>query len=95
MEALLNFFLELFVEGSAEIARSNRSSRLLRYLVLVFMIGAICILFFLAYSLRFDLTYLWTFFLLGSFIGIFLLKLAYEYLKRNNVNNEEYICHLK
>ncbi len=88
MEVLLNFFLELFIESSAEIARSKKNSRLLRYLVLVFMLGAMFILYYLAYSLRNDLTYLWTFFLLGSFIGIFFLKLLYEYLKRRN--NDDY-----
>lgn len=88
MEALLNFFLELFIEGSAEIARSKGSSRLFRYIILVFMIGAMFILYYLAFYLKNNLTFLWTFFLLGNFIGIFFLKLSYEYFKRSNDNNE-------
>ena len=89
MEALLNFFLELFIEGTAEIARSKRSSRLLRYIILVFMIGAMFILYYLAFYLKNDLTFLWTFFLLGSFIGIFLLKILYEYLRIRSKDDYE------
>lgn len=56
MDISIGLFLEFLIEGTAEIAKSKNTTKFLRLFVLTFILGAMVLLFFLAYNARADKT---------------------------------------
>ena len=84
MEILLDIFLDFLIEGTAEIAKSKKAPKSLRIFILTVIVGTMFLLFFLSYLAREDETMMWSFFVFGSFIALFLLTLFYKFMKSKN-----------
>ena len=81
MDILVNIFLEVLIEGTAEAAKSRKTPKLLRKFALSLIISTMLLLYGLAIFMRDDKRMMWTFIFFGSIIAYFLLVLLQEYLQ--------------
>lgn len=87
MEILVNIFLEVLIEGTAEVAKSRKAPKLLRKFALSLIISTMLLLYGLAVFAREDRQMMWTFIFFGSLIAYFLMVLLQEYLRMNKLNS--------
>ena len=81
MELFMEIVMDILFEGTAEIVKSKKSPKALRYFIIGLIIGIMGLFFFLSYVQRENETLMWTFTVLGSIIAVFLLSLFYRFAK--------------
>ena len=99
MEYLIEFVLELVLEGGLEATKNNEVSKPIRYLILgfisLFFIVVIGVIYLTAFLiLKQNIIAFILFFLLATFMLISaIIKFKKEYLKKiNNTNNNLFKC---
>jgi H+/Cl- antiporter ClcA len=81
MELFMEIVMDILFEGTAEIVKSKKFSKVLRYCILGMILGFMGLFFFESYVQRENERLMWTFIALGSVLALFLLLLFYRFAK--------------
>ncbi|MFH5836889.1 hypothetical protein ACHAL6_12525 [Proteiniclasticum sp. C24MP] len=81
MELFMEIVMDILFEGTAEIVKSKKFSKVLRYCILGVIIGVMGVFFFESYVQRENERLMWIFIALGSVLALFLLGLFYRFTK--------------
>lgn len=89
MEIVLEILLEIFVEGTFFMAKSDKTPRLLKIIIFLTIISGMLALFYLAYTMRSHWQFMWMFIILGSMLALFLISPIVRHLRSIHTYHEE------
>jgi len=81
MELFMEIVMDILFEGTAEIVKSKKFSKVLRYCILGMILGFMGLFFFESYVQKENERRMWTFIALGSVLALFRLLLFYRFAK--------------
>lgn len=84
MSDLVEFLVELFIEGIIEVAQSSKSPKIVRFIIYFILFSIVSAFLWLSFIMREDIVLFLTFSLTGSILGLWLLHLLKNHAKETN-----------